>query len=413
MRTINCQSANRSSRRVLWTSLLLLSLVSACSGDPRPLEEAVEASQIGLTGLTIGSAVATDNITINPGESLQFNLQAVGIDGQDLTVANIDRRWSVSDNSVAKIDHAGFFTAIANGRVTVGLRIAGIVAAPVEITVSDATLTSISIIEGSMTLVECSMSGSFRATGEFDDGSTRVLQDLIWTLQAGSSGKLLQSSTTEAIVGAQGQGAVTLLVRSGDVTDSVVISVISGLSALEILPPVINVETGATLPLAAQAAYTDSSSTVVTRLVDWSVDESAGFASISNATFAEGVLSGINVGVTIVTARCASVTTTADVNVVVPGPVAQLDVYPDDDPIEIKVGGAGQQLTVYSVTAHGSTIDRTNKATYVVISGGDSVSVDTVGAERGLVTAKTGSSGSAIVEVSYGGIDERINILVR
>ncbi len=397
-------------RPLSWIAAVLL--LAGCSGDPTSLEEAVEASDAGLVSLTIVPPTRFNGeaITINAGQQLQFQFRAVGLQGQVLSLSTTDRRWSVSDNTVASISDSGLLTGRADGTVSVDLRVGGVAADAFPLAVSTSELQSIDNIDGPAQLTECSRSTPYTARGTFADGSVRALDSIVWRVDSNGQGRILEETALTATLAAVNAGAITLSATSDDVTGSITIDVVSGLAGLSIEPDVANVERGATRPLIARASYADDTTADVTGVVTWSTADNSSIATVSNELATVGQLSGVAIGTTMVTARCAGLEESKVINVLLPTNITSLEVSPDDSTIVINLNGGDEQLRVFAISALGSREDKTNEATYRVETGTGVISVDGSGSSRGAITPLT--TGTATILVSFGGAETTLSIRV-
>ncbi len=395
---------------VVW--LAMATLLVGCSGDPTSLEEAVEASDAGLVSLAIvpPARFGTSAITVNAGQQIQYRFSGTGLQGQPLALSTTDRRWSVSDNSVARISSGGLLTALNDGVVSVNLRVGGVAAAPSTLSVSTSQLQSIDQIDGPSQLVECSRSTPYSASGTFADGSVRALDSVTWRVDSTGQGRILEESSLTATLAALSPGIISLSATSDDVTGSIDIDVVAGLTGLSIEPENADVERSATRPLLARATYTDNSSADVTGVVTWGTTDNGSIATVSNALDSAGELTGVAVGTTSVTARCSDAEAASAIRVLVPTNITSLEVLPDDSPIVISLAGGEEQIRVFAISSLGSREERTNDATWRVESGTDVISVDGSGSERGAVTPLT--TGVATLEISFGGAETTVSIRV-
>lgn len=408
----------RGSSISLAASLSMCLWLAGCSGDPRPLQEAVEASNVGLVSLEISSNLPvsesnTDEIqiTINHGQVVQFRFTAVGEQGETLSLENSNRRWSVSNSDVASISDSGRLVGRSDGVVSVGLRIGGILASAVKVRVSNAELEAISAIEGEDTLTECSVSDEYTVLGRYTDGTDRRVDDIEWSVVAGSDGVLIESTGLEAIVGALAPGSITLNALSGDISGSRQITVEQGLNTLTITPNPVSVERSATTQLELRADYADGSTQFVTDVATWS-SANTNIATISDEFASKGELTGVVIGQTTVTALCGDASNSRIVEVIAPADVIRLNVEPDDDPIILTLASEPSlQLEVTAESSAGSLEEVTDLSDWRVVTGDDVVSVDNSGASRGTITAL--AVGTATIEISYLGIEKTITIRVR
>jgi len=401
------------SKWIVAVSAMLFALLQGCSGDPRSLEEAIEANTINLTRLVISSEItSTNQLFINPGERLQLDFDAFSGDTQ-IEVSNVDRRWSVSDSSVASISRSGLLVGENNGTVDVVVRIGGIISEPLSISVSDAQLTAIASITGDDALIECAISGDYTALGLFSDASERELRNVDWSVVDADSGVLLQNLPATAVVGALLPGTITLQATVDGIQGSRDITVEQGLDSLAIVPEAITIERGASLALVASANYTDGSTALVSELVTWSVDADNGFVTLSQATGETGVLSGVSVGPTILSANCGDAERVANVNVVAPQLIVSVEIEDSEDPLVLNANGASEQLRLFATSDAGSVEEVTNSANWTITAdtGTNTVELDNTGTERGEVTPL--NTGQVTITASFRGEEDTITVIVQ
>ncbi|MBX2824630.1 MAG: Ig-like domain-containing protein [Gammaproteobacteria bacterium] len=397
--------------RTALCSLFLCALLAGCSGDPRALEEAIEVDQIGLTRLEIVTGItATEQIFINRGESLQLQFDAYSGDTK-ISVSNEDRRWSVDNAAAATITRSGLLVGQNNGPVEVTVRIGGIVSAPVSITVSDADLATISTIAGEDSLIECSRSSEYTALGTFTDDSVRVLGNVEWSVAENESGFLLAAESDSAIVAALRAGTITLQAMVDDIEGLREITVNQGLTELTIVPDAITVERGASLALIARATYSDETDAPVSELVSWSLDANTTVATLTQEVGETGVLTGVSIGPTSVTATCGDTSVVADVNVIEPEVITAVEIEASEDPLVMSVNGSSEQLRLFARSAGGSFEEVTNSASWSISAGDDNVvDLDDSGSSRGEITPLR--RGRVTVTASYRNISDTLSVIV-
>lgn len=399
-------------------AVVVMLLVTSCSGDPRPLEEAVEVSNIGLTRLVIESGITlTEDIYINPSEQLKFDFTAYDAAAVELDVENTNRRWSVSDGNIASITDSGLLTGVANGRVDVSINIGGIVAPPVTVFVSDAELASIDNITGPASLIECSRSEAYNALGTFTDSSERELQAVTWSLADPDSGILLDASGESVVVGSLNPGSITLQAEEAGVSGSVIIDVSAGVESFVIVPDPLTVERSATTSLVARATYSsqDDGTTVtgatVSALASWSLEQDNGVAAITQVAGETGVLAGVTIGTNSVVAQCGDQLASVVLTVIEPVTITSLEIVASDDPLVLNLSGSGEQLEVFARSEGGSNENQTSSASWRIIRGEDVLAVEDSGSNRGFVTPLR--VGTAEVEASYRGSTDVLRVTVR
>lgn len=397
--------------RTAFITLLLLAGV-ACSGDPRPLQEAVEVSDIGLTRLTIDTGITlTEDIYINPAEQLQFDFTAYDAEANELAVVNTDRRWSVSDNNVASITDQGLLTGLSNGQVSVGIRIGGVIAAPVTVFVSDAELASIDKFNGPASLTECSRSEAYSVLGTYTDASERELKDVTWSLTDPDSGVLLDATTESVVVGALSPGSITLRAQENGVSGDFIIGVEPGVDAYTVVPEELVMERSSSTSLVARATYGENAIASVSEITTWTLLEDNGVATLNQQPGETGVITSVEVGSTSVRATCGDQTGTVFVTVTLPGEITRLEIDTSEDPLILNLTSSGEQLVVLASTQGGSVENVASLASWQILSGDTVLSVDNTGSDKGFITPL--QSGSAVVEASYGGEEATLRVTVR
>jgi trimeric autotransporter adhesin len=141
----------------------------------------------GTTGVTITSmtiqtlAIQPTNPTMAAGTKLQLSLIGTFSDGTTQIDLTASARWQTSNYADAVIDRQGVATGVAAGSVTVTGSINGQGSATTTLTVSNATVQSISVTPANPTIALGS-SQQFAASGSFSDGSTQDITSVVtWT----------------------------------------------------------------------------------------------------------------------------------------------------------------------------------------------------------------------------------------
>lgn len=301
------------SRNLVW--LLLVGLLSACEGDPRPLEEAVLSNQLQLVSLAIEPAGAdTDDLFVNPGRQLQFSVSGTSVSNESLQLDNENRRWNSSVPSVGSISDSGFFTALSDGRTVVSVRIGGVDSEPFAVNVSNASVQAIVEIQGDEFLSSCS-AATYIARGMFSDGSNRALRELSWALQPvqagteGANSSLNLATGTQVEVQARAPGAFSLVASQEGFSLPMQITVLDDLQSLSIDGVPAELSNNETVSLSATAVTISDDATLSTRnvtdLVRWRINANAAIAEISNGDDG-GELTGLIGGSGFVEAVCGN-----------------------------------------------------------------------------------------------------------
>jgi len=269
--------------------------VAACDADVRPLEEQIEVANLDLGSISIVPPVnALDPLIISSNQELQLSLSGTTIEGAGVAVSGDNRRWSSNDTSVLTVNEDGVVVGQSPGIAIVSVIVGESVAEnPMSITVSDAPLLGISQIVSaadtvgviSDTLDPC-LPVLFSAVGDFGNGDERALSNVVWSVDAESSGLgaevFTDSSTldgTTLLVGRTPSGGlaaaapITLIATTVVEDDSEVPSfsgtrelmVADSLTSLDVLPGSISVPAGSSEQFMASATY--STNTAQLRLV--------------------------------------------------------------------------------------------------------------------------------------------------
>jgi hypothetical protein len=141
----------------------------------------------GQTGVTITSmtiqsvALTSATSTIAVGTSVPFKLTGTFSDGVTTVDLTASARWQTSNWQDAVINRQGVATGVASGTVTITGSVSGQNPATMDLTVSNATIQSISVTPANATVALGSMQ-QFAASGLFSDGSTQdITANSTWT----------------------------------------------------------------------------------------------------------------------------------------------------------------------------------------------------------------------------------------
>lgn len=397
-------------RAPLILAALMVSLtIVNCSGDARPLEEAVEASNLNLLSLEILPPPRTiPPLYVGSDDQVKFSLSGQDSAGNTLDLSAEDRRWSVIpyEGAMARISEDGVFVAESPGTVEVGVRVGG-VSATYTVQISDAELEQISAIEGPDELRGCDPS-EYSAVGVFSDGFPRVLTDAVWIV--GPDDIARGGSTINGIfeVIALNPGTATLTASVGDISGSKALVVGTDLQSIGITPTLINVRVGDTKSLVATGNYEPSApaTRVITESVDWRIVAGESFATLSNAGSSKGQLTGISPGSITVEAGCGFIQQTAVALVTAAGANLSFD---QDSPFRISLAGQEQQLNVSTGSRYSDDSKVTDSAEWSVTDGAQFLSVNNTGTDKGVLTPV--AVGEATVQATFN--DESISITVQ
>ncbi|MGL6296766.1 MAG: Ig-like domain-containing protein, partial [Plesiomonas sp.] len=195
-------------------------------------------------------------------------------------------------------------------------------------------------------------------------------------------------------------------ITSNTVTVTVTNAVITG---MQVTPTIVNVVKSQTQQLTAMATYSDGTSSDVTDSVTWTPGDTS-TATVNSA----GLLSGVGVGNTAVTASKDGITSNT-VNVEVTAAVIT-DIQVTPSPVSV-TPGKNQQLTAMATYSDGTSSDVTDSVTWTLVDT-DIATVNSAGLLFGVkmgnttATATKDSVASNMVNVSVCNIaDACLNIL--
>jgi uncharacterized protein YjdB len=283
-------------------------------------------------------------------------------------------------------------TAIATGSVTITTIFAG-VSGTIAITVSAATLSSITITPASPTLAAGSTL-QLAATGTFSDGS---IEDLTSQASWQSLSPLVEvvsdAQGSQGLLYGVGKGSATITATVDGVSGSETVTVTAAtLSSIAITPASPLVDVGATVPLIATGTFSDGTTEDLTNSVGWTSSASS-VAEVSDAAGSNGLLTGLAAGTATISATQEGVSGTTSATITVPKLVS-ISVMPLNPTI---AQGETVQLTAIGNYSNGTMQDVTS----VVIWNSASSSVASV-SSTGLVSGLTTGSAEITAQGSEG-----------
>ncbi len=357
------------------------------SGDSQSLREAVRAGALNATAIVVRADQNIDRIAL--AEQLQYRAYAILSDGSETDVTT-DVAWSVDNDVVASITSNGLLTAaVLEGAevvntygVSVQASLASLIGAA-NLTVSDATLSALTLTPDSPTVDEC-RTQTFSVVGRFADGSDRVnVSGLVYessdtTKAAFASEASSQLLTFDSTLDANSVDTpITVTVTSQGIQGATPVSIANTLQSLTVQG-----ETRIALP------RTDTSNTTtstVTSMVPLSVLANYGGDAVditAQSVFlsgnsdvltvdAQGQVTGQASGVTQVTASCGGVSaqieiTVADIEDYKIETSADQPLFPDDEIIltyvqefsdGVEVDISNDELTDWTILDGADVID--------------------------------------------------------
>ncbi|WP_318450687.1 beta strand repeat-containing protein [Photobacterium leiognathi] len=362
-----------------------------------------------LTSMNISVKSLSSDASIYSGGQLSLAAEGTYSDGSTLPLTN-KVTWYSSDVDIAQIDDKGILTGVAIGTVEVKASYEGIESNIINVRITDAILSSLTI---SITPDASIYSGgqlSLAAEGIYSDGSTSPLtNEVTWhssdvdIAQIDDKGILTGVNTGTVEVKASYEGIESNIINVS-ITDAILLS-------LEATPAIISVPKGVPITLKVNATLSDSSIVDVTKWVDWSHSSVAD--SILESTFVEyeegkyqviASLQGIHSNVVDITV------TEAEVVSILITPKTDLTVY-RNDPLQLTAIGTYTDGSEQNITTtaewHSNEpgiIAVTNKGLANYIKDGEAPIYASVGTVRSNVISINGVSLSFSYELDTNGI---------
>jgi uncharacterized protein YjdB len=187
--------------------------------------KSVNGTVSGSTSLKVASpkqisvAIAPANVQIAGQTSTQLTDTGTFIDGstQDLTGSVV---WSSSSANVATVGgQTGVVAGLTPGQSTITATL-GSVSSTTQVTVTNATLTSITLSPANPSIALGS-SQQFTATGKFSDGSTQVLLGATWS----SSSPTVVAVVNSGLATSTGLGTATITAALNGISGTANVSV--------------------------------------------------------------------------------------------------------------------------------------------------------------------------------------------
>lgn len=367
----------------------------------------------GSTGVTVTGAtlVSLDITPVQPsiarGTQQQFTATGTYSDNsvQNLTASVT---WRSSSTSVATIsDNAGSkgrATGTATGSSTISAT-SGSVTASATLTVTPATLTSISVTPKSVSIA-AGQTRQFSVTGTYSDNST---QDLTTTATWSSSNPGVASASNAAgskgLYTALSAGVTTVTAASGALTNSTTLTVSPAtLVSIAITPVNPSVARGTGRQFTATGTYSDNSTQDLTSSVAWYSSNTA-VATISNAAGSKGLATSVATGSTTITAASGSVSATTTLTVT-PATLMSLAITPINPSI---ARGTGRQFTATGTYSDNSTQNITSSVTWSS-SNTAVATISNASGSKGLATSV--ATGSTVITAVSGSVSATTNLTV-
>ncbi|WP_311567161.1 Ig-like domain-containing protein [Photobacterium arenosum] len=319
--------------------------------------EGVSSNQatMTVTAATLSSVhLSPATASLVTGTQQQFTATGLFSDGstQDLTP---QVTWDSDNTAAATISASGLAEAIAAGTANITASFNGTTSAPVNLTVTAATVNSVQVTPANLSLAK-GTSHAYAAIAHFNNGTSQdVSAQATWS----STDTAVATVSTTGVVSALATGSAAISANFGG-TDSNNASLevtAATVSSISVEPETASIANGTTQQFTATAKFSDGSTLDVTDQVNWK----SGDTSVATLS-ATGLAHGLGEGNTVVTAHYQGVNS-ADIPLsVTPASVSAIAVTPNAPSI---ANGTTQQFTATATFSDTSTQDVTHLVSWV------------------------------------------------
>jgi hypothetical protein len=354
-------------------SIFCLALLGCEKGDPTALKEAVKAAELNVTSITVQPMDGT----ITTGYDVQFN------------------------TNIATVNSSGFASTEADGSVTISASLVSATGST-SLTASSEPLQSIEIVADTDTPNDLTVSAcknlQLKAIGTYADGVRDVIpitDYVIWSITTGEA-----DISDRGLLRTFADGTIDVQADLDTVNGTTAVTADTDLTSIAVAPATQTLSINGTLQYTATGNYSDNSAADITNNVSWS-SETATVANF-NTPGSNGLITGLAIGSTTVTAACG--TTSGTANLTVSQDVVDNVIFEDEngsqlDPFNTVVG-VTTQVYLMAQLSDGSSRNITEDAQWSIYNNtGDIVAVNNTTDNKGIITAL--AAGTGLVQATY------------
>ena len=316
--------------------------------------------------------------------------------------------WTSGNNAIAQVSNApgteGLVTGLSVGSATITVSLSGIQGSTTLIATAP-TLTSLTITAPVDSIAK-GTTVQLIATCNFGDGTTQdCTSQASWTSDNNAIAQVSDAPGTKGLVTGLDVGSTTTAVTLNGVHGSAAVSVSDAtLLSLTITPPDPSIAKETTVQLTATANFSDGSTEDLTSQVSWTSGNNA-IEQVSDAAATKGLVTGLGVGSTAITATLSGIQGSTTVTVTAPI-LTSLAVTPPGPSI---AKGTIVQLIATGTFSDGSTEILTSQVSWT--SGNNSIAqVSDQAMIKGLVFGL--GLGSASITATLSGIQGSTPVFV-
>ncbi|PKG78374.1 Ig domain-containing protein [Shewanella sp. Actino-trap-3] len=308
-------------------------------------------STLTVTDAMLSSIALTPvDSSIANGLTEQFTATGTYSDGTSVDIT-ASVTWSSADTSVATVVSSGIARGIATGSSVITAT-SGAISATSVLTVTDATLSSITVTPANPSIPK-DQTQQLKATGVFSDGtSTDITASAEWS----SANTSVATVNTNGLASGVASGTSDISATSGATSGSTTLTVTNAtLSSLVVSPATPSVIKGMSKQFAATGTYSDDSVHDVSTEVTWSSTDLL-VATIDT----NGLATGIDAGTSLITATLDTITDDSNLTVI-NATLDSITVTPSDPTIS---NGNTKQFTATGTYSDTSEINITSSVTW-------------------------------------------------
>jgi 6-phosphogluconolactonase (cycloisomerase 2 family) len=362
----------------------------------------------GTTTLTVTAAtlvsigITPATATLASGLTQQF--VAMGVYSDHSThVLTTNVTWASSVPGTATISNAagtnGLAKALAVGTTAITASLGGVTSPAVTLTVTAATLVSITVTPANPTLPKGSKL-QFVATGTYTDNSTQNLTtSATWASSVPATATISNAAGFDGQATAVAVGTTAITATLGAVKSTPVTLTVTAaaLASIAVTPTAPVIAKGLTQQFVAMGTYTDMTTQVLTTTVTWK-SATLATATISNAAGSNGLATSVAAGTTAITATQGGITSPAVTLTVTAATLVSIAVTPPTTTID---NGLTQQFIATGTYSDTTTQVITTSVTWTS-SNPATATISNAAGTNGLATSR--ATGTTSITAALGAI---------
>lgn len=283
-------------------------LVSGISKGPAAIQAAfggqVSAANLTVTDATLSSITVTPvSPAIASGTSVPLLATGNFSDGTTQDLSGM-ATWASSAPTIAAVSPVGLASGLGKGQASISAMLTGKTGST-TLTVSSATLSSIQVSAPNSTIA-LGTSEQYTAVGIYSDGSNQDISSLVtWSSTTASTATVSNASGTKGLVNSVAMGSTSISASLSGVTGSQNLTVSGAtLASIMVTPGGAFLAKGTQQSFTATGVFSDGTMQDLTTTVSWSSSTGA-VAMVDNSTGAEGLVTAVAAGTSMLTATDA------------------------------------------------------------------------------------------------------------